>query len=59
MGTEYKKSGLKAGFFIVNVFCLLHFVNDGFESLRVVDSEVGEHLAVDLDTGLGESTHQL
>lgn len=38
---------------------LLHLVNDGLESGRVVHGEVGEHLAVDLDTSLVKSTHQL
>ena len=38
---------------------LFGLLNDGFESLGVVDSEVGEHLTVDLDTGLVESTHEL
>ena len=38
---------------------LFHFFYDGFESLRIVHGEVGEHLAVDLDTCLVESTHEL
>ncbi len=38
---------------------LLYLVNDGLESLWVVDSEVSEHLAVDLDTCLVEQTHEL
>ena len=37
---------------------LLHFGNDSLESLRVVQSEVGEHLAVDLDTSLSQLTHE-
>ncbi len=38
---------------------LLYLLHDGLESLGVVHGEVGEHLAVDLDTSLVESTHQL
>ena len=38
--------------------CLLYFVNDSLESLWIVDSEVSEHLAVDLDTSLVEHTHK-
>ena len=38
---------------------LLHLCNDGLESLGVVQGEVGEHLAVDLDTSLGQSSHEL
>ena len=37
---------------------LLHLLNDGLESLRVVDSEVSEHLAVNLDTCLVQSAHE-
>ena len=37
---------------------LLHLRNDSLESLRVVHGKVGEHLTVDLDTSLGELTHQ-
>ena len=44
---------------IAQGFSLLHLVNDGLESLRIVDSEVSENLAVDLDACLVESTHQL
>lgn len=38
---------------------LLSLCYDGLESLGVVDSEVSEHLAVDLDTCLVQQTHQL
>ena len=38
---------------------LLYLLHDGLESLGIVHGEVGEHLAVDLDTSLVESTHQL
>ena len=38
---------------------LLHLVHDGLESLGVVDGEVSEHLAVNLDTSLVQSTHEL
>ena len=39
-------------------FSLLHLLHDGLESLGVVHGEVGEHLTVDLDTGLGELAHE-
>ena len=38
---------------------LLHLVDDGLESLGVVEGEVGKDLAVDLDTRLGELVHEL
>ena len=38
---------------------LLSLCYDGLESLGVVDSEVSEHLAVDLDACLVETTHEL
>ena len=38
---------------------LLNLCYDSLESLRVVDSEVSEHLAVDFDAGLVQQTHQL
>ena len=38
---------------------LLNLVNNSLESLRVVNSEVSEHLTVDLDTCLVKRTHQL
>ena len=38
---------------------LLYLLHDSLESLGIVHGEVGEHLAVDLDTSLVESTHQL
>ena len=37
---------------------LLYLLNDGLESLWVVDGEVGENLTVNLDASLVESTHQ-
>ena len=51
----------QTAFFVHNsvkglVLCFLH---DSLECLRVVHSEVGEHLAVDLDTCFSERTHQL
>ncbi len=39
--------------------CVLHLVNHGLESGGVVESEVGEHLAVDLYTGFVDETHEL
>ena len=38
---------------------LLHLGNDGLESLRIVQGEVGKHLTVDFDTSLCQSAHQL
>ena len=37
---------------------LLHLFHDGLEGFGIVHGEVGEHLAVDLDTSLGELAHQ-
>lgn len=46
-----------------NVVTLLsgvfHLVNDGLEGSGVVEGEVGEHLAVDLDTSLMDEAHEL
>ncbi len=42
-----------------NVRFLLHLVDDGLESLGVVQGEVGKDLAVDFDTRLGELVHEL
>ncbi len=39
--------------------CVLHLFNNSGESCGVVESEVGEDLAVDLDTALVDETHQL
>jgi len=39
-------------------FDLLNLSNDSLESLRVVYCEVCENLAVNLDAGLVQSTHQ-
>ena len=38
---------------------LLHLVNDGFESLGIVHSEIGQHFTVDLDTSLVKGPHEL
>ena len=38
--------------------CLLYLGNDGLEGFGIVHGEVGEHLAVDLATGLVQGTHQ-
>ncbi len=46
-------------FLVFVAFFLLNLSNDGLESLGVVQSQVGEHLAVDLDASLGQRTHQL
>ena len=37
---------------------LLNLLYDSLESLGVVNGEVSEHLAVDLDTSLVQSTHK-
>ena len=37
---------------------LLHLFHNSLEGFGIVHGEVGEHLAVDLDTGLGELAHQ-
>ena len=38
---------------------LFHLVADGLESSGIVHSQIGENLAVDLDTGFVNQTHQL
>lgn len=38
---------------------LFHFLNDSLECFVVVHCKVGESLAVDLDSSLVESTHEL
>ena len=38
---------------------VFHLVNDGLEGSGVVEGEVGEHLAVDLDTSLMDEAHEL
>lgn len=38
---------------------LLYLLNDGLESVRVVDCEVSKNLTVDFNTILVESTHEL
>ena len=45
-------------FLFVEIICLLHLIHDSLESLRIVYSEVSEHLTVDLNACLVESTHQ-
>jgi hypothetical protein len=47
-----------ASFFVMIKINLLYLINDGPESLRVVDSEVGKHLTVDFYSCLVESTHE-
>ena len=42
-----------------NVLGVLHFVNHSLEGFGVVEREVGEHLAVDLDTCLMDEAHEL
>ena len=37
---------------------LFHFLNNGLERLRIVDSEVSKHLTVDFDTSLVQSAHE-
>ena len=39
--------------------CLLHLFHDGLEGFGVVHGEVGEHFAVDFDTGLVQLAHKL
>ena len=43
---------------MVNKSSLLHFLDDGLESFRIVQSEVGQHFAVDLDTSLVQLVHE-
>ena len=43
----------------VSIVRLLHLLHDGLEGFGVVQGEVGKHLTVDLDTSLGQGTHQL
>ena len=38
---------------------VLHLIDNSLECCRVVHGEVGEHLAVDLDTGLVNQAHKL
>ena len=40
-------------------FVLFHLVYNSLESLGIVNSEVGKHLTVNLDTSLVQCTHQL
>ena len=44
--------------FLKDLF-LLHLLHDGLESLGIVHGQVGEHLAVDLNTSLVNHTHEL
>lgn len=46
-------------FVSVNVRVLFCFLHDGFESLWVVHCKVGKNLAVNLDSGLVETAHEL
>lgn len=39
--------------------CVLHLVDDGLEGSGIVEGEVSEHLAVDLDAGLVDEAHEL
>ena len=59
MGIPHKKSCIdnQCSFLLLDCF-LLYLSNDSLESLWVVNSEVSEHLTVNLDTSLMESTHQ-
>ena len=43
----------------MSVINLLYFVNNSLESFLIVNSEVSEHLTVNLDTGLVQTTHEL
>jgi hypothetical protein len=48
----------QAGVFLYVLSDLLHSFNDGFKSLRVVHSQVGQHLAADLYILVMEFTHK-
>jgi len=52
-------TGMQPLRFAVSAVCLLHLCNDGLESLGVVQGEIGKHLAVDFDSSLRQSAHQL
>ena len=54
-----KDVSVTTGIVMKLVFRLLYLVNDSLECVRVVDSEVGEDLAVDLDTSFVEESHEL
>ena len=54
-----KDVSVATGIVMKLVFRLLYLVNDSLECVRVVDSEVGEDLAVDLDTSFVEESHEL
>ena len=43
----------------MSVINLLYLVNNSLESFLIVNSEVSEHLTVNLDTSLVQCTHQL
>ena len=43
----------------MSVINLLYLVNNSLKSFLIVNSEVSEHLTVDLDTSLVQCTHQL
>ena len=54
-----KKAQLNAAlFYRLQKRDLFHLFNDGLEGLRIVQSEVGQHFAVDFDTGLVELVHE-
>ena len=55
---QIKKRGPKTAFPMVNKSSLLHFLDDGLESFRIVQSEVGQHFTVDLDTGFVQLVHE-
>ena len=46
----------REGATLLRILCLL---NDGLECLRLIHSQIGENLAVNLDTGFVQGTHQL
>lgn len=41
------------------VLCAFYLVDNGLESSRIVEGEVGQHFAVDFDTRFVYETHQL
>ena len=63
--TQYKQKAATlinfikdCGFYNIKIADLLYLVNDGLESLGIVDCEIGENLTVNLDAGLVQRTHQ-
>ena len=62
-GREYgdkKKDTIHANGILHIAICinLLYLINDGLESLGIIDSEVSKHLTVDFNSCLVQSTHQ-